>query len=401
MPCSSASKNEHHTTPTRRETSLHWQAWALSGGAAVSVGFARFGYALILPAMKTDLNLSYAQAGGLNTANALGYLTGALLTIFLVQYTGNKRLFSTGLWITLLALLGTGLTRDLHLLALLRFLAGLGAAGTFIAGGVLSGTLGTRAIVVFFSGSGLGMLATGALLPWLFELQGAKAWPWAWQGCALVCAPLALSALWALRTLSDPTPSGLGNQWPSRACWPEFTAYFMFGLGYIAYITFMVAWVQSSALEGLSHAAVTSVMWSLLGMATLLGPWLWKPVFNGRADGIPMAASMSVLAVGAALPLVWPTLAGIWCSAFLVGSSVFMVPSAATGFVKTNLPAPQWGTGLAIATSLFAIGQTIGPVTSGWLSDQTSSLNTGLWCSVVVLIAGALLAWTQSPLQRP
>src|SRR5690606_2593566 len=54
--------------------------WALSGGAAVSVGFARFGYALILPAMQTDLHLNYAEAGWLNTANSLGYLLGALLT---------------------------------------------------------------------------------------------------------------------------------------------------------------------------------------------------------------------------------------------------------------------------------------------------------------------------------
>ena len=38
-------------------------AWALSGGSAVAVGFARFGYALILPAMRADLQLNYAQAG--------------------------------------------------------------------------------------------------------------------------------------------------------------------------------------------------------------------------------------------------------------------------------------------------------------------------------------------------
>src|SRR5690606_17958778 len=137
--------------------------WALAGGAAVAVGFARFGYAMSLPAMQTDLHLNYAQAGWLNTANALGYLFGALLTLMCVSRLGNRRIFATGLALTTAALLANGLTHHFHLITLCRFLAGFGAAGAFICGGVLSGVLGTRAIVVFFSGGGVGMLATGEL----------------------------------------------------------------------------------------------------------------------------------------------------------------------------------------------------------------------------------------------
>jgi predicted MFS family arabinose efflux permease len=51
---------------------------ALSLGPAVSNSFARFAYALMLPAMRADLGLNYSQAGALNTANAIGYLGGAL-----------------------------------------------------------------------------------------------------------------------------------------------------------------------------------------------------------------------------------------------------------------------------------------------------------------------------------
>lgn len=374
------------------------QAWALSGAAAVSVGFARFGYALILPAMQADLNLSYAEAGWLNTANSLGYLAGALLTLLLVGRIGNRRLFVVGLVLTTLALLGNGLTHDFVLLTLYRFLAGLGAAGAFICGGVLSGVLGTRAIVVFFSGGGMGMLLTGALLPWLFEWRGPAAWPMAWVGCAAVCAPLSLAAMAALKGIAEPGTPGTKAPWPWRPCVPEFTAYFLFGLGYIAYITFIVAWVRDVRPEGLPMAAITSVMWSALGAMTLLGPVLWRRVYNGRRDGIPMASSMAVLAAGAALPLFFPAIWGIWLSAALVGSSVFMVPSAATGFVKSNLPAPAWGSALAVATSLFALGQAIGPVAAGWVSDLSGSLSIGLAVSAALLVAGALLALTQRPL---
>src|SRR5690606_23864227 len=99
------------------------------------------------------------------------------------------------------------------------------------------------------------------------------------------------------------------------------------------------------------------------------------------------------------LPLAMPTLAGLWLSAALVGASVFMVPSAATAFVKTNLPRPAWGSALAVATSLFALGQTIGPVAAGWVSDWSGSLTTGLAASAAILLVGALIALMQKPLE--
>ncbi|MBP6018261.1 MAG: YbfB/YjiJ family MFS transporter [Burkholderiaceae bacterium] len=375
--------------------------WALSGGAAVAVGFARFGYALILPAMKTDLALSYAQAGWLNTSNALGYLMGSLLTIFYVSRLGNRRLFVGGLLLTAVALLGCGLTHDFYLLNLLRFLAGLGAAGTFICGGVLASVLGTRAIVIYFAGGGMGMLATGAGLPWLFDYAGSAAWPWAWIAVAAVCAPISAAAIAAQRYSAEPAAPGAAAAWPWRKCKQAFIAYFMFGLGYIAYMTFIVAWLRASQVQGMSMAAITSIMWSLLGVASLFAPVVWRRIFNGRNDGIPMTASMTVLGIGAALPLAWPTLTGVWMSATLVGVSVFMVPSAVTGFVKTNLPQASWGSALAVATSLFALGQTIGPVAAGWVSDLTGSLSTGLAISAAILISGALLALTQKPVLNP
>ena len=55
-------------------------AFLLSFGPAVSNSFARFAYALLLPAMREDLQWSWSQAGAINTVNAFGYLLGALLT---------------------------------------------------------------------------------------------------------------------------------------------------------------------------------------------------------------------------------------------------------------------------------------------------------------------------------
>ena len=55
-----------------------WMAVVLSLSAAVSLGITRFAYGILLPPMRSDLGWSYTLAGAMNTANAAGYLLGAL-----------------------------------------------------------------------------------------------------------------------------------------------------------------------------------------------------------------------------------------------------------------------------------------------------------------------------------
>ena len=109
-----------------------WVLAALSLGPAVATSFARFAYALILPAMRAELDLSYSQAGSLNTANALGYLVGALLCTHYVPRLGNRRLFSFGLVVTVLALLGAGLAESFGGQMALRAVAGMSSAMVYI-----------------------------------------------------------------------------------------------------------------------------------------------------------------------------------------------------------------------------------------------------------------------------
>ena len=97
---------------------------ALSLGPAVSNSFARFAYALLLPAMRNELGLSYSQAGSLNTANALGYLAGSLLTVRTVSRVGNRRLFSIGMVVTVVALIGSGFAASFTGQLVLRAIAG-------------------------------------------------------------------------------------------------------------------------------------------------------------------------------------------------------------------------------------------------------------------------------------
>jgi MFS family permease len=79
-------------------------------------------------------------------------------------------------------------------------------------------------------------------------------------------------------------------------------------------------------------------------------------------------------------------------SALLFGGAMFTAPGSVTDLVKTSLPKNAWGSAVAVFTVVFAVGQAIGPILTGWLADVTHSLHVGLVASVVVLFAASAAA---------
>ena len=53
---------------------------------------------------------------------------------------------------------------------------------------------------------------------------------------------------------------------------PAITAYFLFSLGYVIYITFQVSWPTENSAD----AVLTSVVWSLMGIAVVASPFMWR-----------------------------------------------------------------------------------------------------------------------------
>ena len=102
-----------------------------------------------------------------------------------------------------------------------------------------------------------------------------------------------------------------------------------------------------------------------------------------------MAEALAVLTIGALLPLLSTHLVALIASAVLVGGSVFMVPSSVTLLVRNELPQAAWGRAMAVLTILFALGQVVGPMLTGWLADVTGSLFSGLAASAGMLFVGA------------
>ena len=376
----------------------------LSLGPAISNGFARFAYGLILPAMRSDLGWSFTEAGAINTANAVGYLIGALGALFLVNRIGPRALFVWGFALTTLALLLSAATRDFTVLSCWRIVAGVGGAPIFIAGGVIVSalfpkdrSLNALAIAVYFGGGGLGMVLTAVTIPAFMDWFGDPGWPLVWLALGIATFVLFIPAWLAAEAIEEPasaTPGQPTAKLPIRAMLPALGAYFLFGLGYLIYITFLIAWMRDAGQD----TGMISLTWAIMGLGVMLSPFLWKPVLSRAQGGGALCVTSLAVGIGILLPIAIDHPASVLVSAALVGGTFFMIPSAVTTFSRRNLIESQWGRAVSLFTVIFSVGQIIGPVAAGAISDLTGSTTAGLLISGVILLLGAATALLQPPL---
>ncbi|OAB56688.1 hypothetical protein AY600_02305 [Phormidium willei BDU 130791] len=387
--------------PARPPARLWAGVLALALGTAVSNGFARFGYGLILPAMQSDLDWSYATAGWINTANAAGYLLGALLALSLAGRVAPGLLFRWGMAVTSVSLLLCGFSEDLLPLVVWRLLAGIGGAPVFIAGGAMAAASfpaaparNALAIALYFGGAGFGILLTALGLPPLLERP--EAWPYAWWALGLASLATLLPSWLATRGHLTPPRRGAGatRRLPWTRLLPSLCGYFLFAAGYIVYMTFVVAWMRDKGAE----TAAVAATWSLLGLTVMLSPFVWRRLLAAHAGGGPLALASLATGIGAALPLLGTDWSLLLASAAVFGLSFFIAPTAVTAFSRKNLPQPLWGAAVALYTSVFALGQMLGPVAAGWLADATGDLAQGLLLGAALLGLASLAAVVQTPL---
>ena len=121
----------------------------------------------------------------------------------------------------------------------------------------------------------------------------------------------------------------------------------------------------------------------------------------GAEGGRAMALICLAVGLGILLPLGVGGLVGVLGSAALVGGSFFMVPGAVTSFSRKNLTPPNWGAAIALFTTVFSLGQIVGPVGAGWVTDLVGSADLSLGVAGLILLGGALIAALQRPLTGP
>ena len=391
------------------------QALALALGAAVSLGLARFSYALLLGPMRADLGWSYFTAGAMNTVNAAGYLLGALLMPRTMARFGPRAVLVAGGVGAAVLLALHGLVSSNLLLAWLRLLSGAASAATFVAGGLLAARLGSRAAVaapeaaplsaslvlgLYYGGTGLGIVVSAFLVP---AIDGAgagqlRAWQPAWLALGATAALMTL--LMAAGTPPD-APAGAASAQPQPVPWRRLAwalaGYGLFGLGYIGYMTFIVTLLREQQLG----PAVITAFYVTLGLGVVASSWLWAGLLQRCQGGQAMAVLNALLALATVLPVLSAHPLAVFASGALFGAVFLSVVASTTALVRHNLQVQAWAGGITGFTIVFALGQIAGPSAVGLIADGPGGLARGLAVSAAMLALGALLAARQQALAKP
>ena len=381
-----------------RAVSVWLVALALACVPAVIVGFGRFAYGVVLPAMKADLGLTFAQMGALNTANALGYLGGALVCAPLTKRISERQMIVWSVILSVAALGLTGLARSFEMLLALRAFIGITAAfGNIAATGMATRLVGKTeaqsalALGIVIAGPGLGVIFTGLTLPFLLQ-SSTHDWPRAWEFMAVVGLLVSLYIFAMLRHV--PPAHGLKTvralaRPALRPLWPAFLAYFLFGLGYIAYMTFLVAYVRKLG----ATPATVALAWAILGASMFGASFVWRARLSAERGG----TTLFLLGIGgglsAFLPLFSPSLWVLMISAVGFGVTTMAVYTAVTVLLRLHWQRAQWTLGVAYATTIFALGQSIGPYGSGLASDVFGPKASLVWSGAILIAAGIVALW--------
>jgi len=358
----------------------------------VTVVFARLAYGLILPSMRADLGLSYAQAANLGTVTAIGYLTVLLYAgVFAGRYGGRKAIL-LGLAFASAGFSGLSISAAYGWLMLFMVLLGFGTAFTFtplisLLGGWYPEQRGT---VIGFanSGVGIGMLISGAIVPALTESDPTDGWRQVWMVFAISTAFVGLLVALFLRNPPNRQNTGSLKQglltvYRSPHVLIMGLIYGLVGLTYIVQTLFMYSFALASEVAAITAGQLVALM----GLISVFSGPAWGVAADriGHANALVICMVMAML--GNLLPVIWPVTAVFALHYVLIGLSISglftSILAASTSTVQPTLAAMA----VSFVTLFFALGQLIGPAVAGVLIDwqQDFRLSFGL-CSALLLI---------------
>jgi MFS family permease len=258
----------------------------------------------------------------------------------------------------------------------------------------LGGALG-----IVTGGTGIGIIVTGLLLPYLLSTLGREAWRECWTLLALLTFLVGIISSILLKEKPSHQDSPLlkvdqenssgpvGGRGSGLTLQTVFLVYFIFGLAYNIYVTYFVAFLvgEVQLAEG-----TAGFIWSIFGWTCVVSGWMWGFVSDriGRREALLWNNGLISLSVFLPLLLHQPFLLGL--SAFLFGATfpgTVTVIAACVSDEETEKRATLYGW----VTLIHGIGQFLGTILGGYLRDLTGSFQLTLFVSLIGFVTCVIL----------
>lgn len=359
---------------------------------AVAMGVGRFAFTPLLPMMQVDVGLSLRAAGWLAAANYLGYLLGALCAARVPPSWAIRG----GLLLIAMVTFGMGISANFSGWLVLRLLAGIASAWVLVHVSALTLQrllLWQRSALsgVLFAGVGVGIAGAGALCVVLMQAKVSSAH--AWQ----VFGALSLLLTWALwarfRPEVAPVKATPVTSVAHRVVWNMDKlrlafCYGAFGFGYIIPATFLPA----LARHFITDPALFGLAWPVFGTAAALSTFAAARWLHAVDDRRLWATAHVLMAMGVALPVLWPGLTTVLLAAFLVGGTFMVVTMAGLREARRvgNASATAF---IAALTAAFAVGQMLGPLVVSAVAGSHRGFDAALCAAAAMLLLSAAVLW--------
>ena len=390
--------------------SYRWVVLAVSSLAIFgAAGLSRFGYSAVLPAMQKALGLSGAAAGSLASWNLAGYTLMALVGGFLAARFGARKVVTTGIVVTAIGMVLTGLSGSLASASAARLLTGLGN-GVVMSPSlvVLASWFSTRqlglASAIASAATGLGPVVAGPAAPRIIASAGDGGWRVAWYffaGIAL-CMAIFSGVAGRDRPYREPAEHGTGPAAKqtiraelravlgSGYAWHLGLIYLLYGFAYMLYYTFFQK--RLTADLGVS-SATAGTLFLVAGATSLVCGVLWGASSDRIGRGRTLCLIFVSEAVAALLFALHLGLPGLVASAVIFGLGVFSVPGLMGAACGDRFGAKLAFASFGIVTVFIGTGQAIGPYVGGLLEDAFTSLGPSYLVSAGIFVLAAIAAF--------
>ena len=311
-----------------------WPAWrrvAIGGGGGmfVGMGLGRFSYTAMVPALISSGELTALEAGRVGTLNIAGFAFGALISVPLRARLKEYPALVTAIVVSVVALIASAAPLGFAWLGFWRCIVGVTAGVIMVLSLALIAATAPAArrpvaASFVFAGVGLGILSAGTLVPLLLAIGLPAAWL-GLGGCAIGAAA---AAIWGWRAApahkASPPPRRPSTAHAVGAASPWNTSLRLLLLGHLCFSMAIVPhtlyWVDYIA-RGLGQGiGEGGFHWSLVGIASILGPWIAASLGLLLGSGWALTVSFLALGIGIAAPLLSSATIVLLASSLLFGA---------------------------------------------------------------------------------
>ncbi len=367
-----------------------WPA-TLSGLCAtlVGIGLARFAYAPLLPAIIEAHWFEASGAAYLGAANLLGYLAGALLARPMAEHAPAALILRAMMLLATAAFFACAWPLSFLWFFAWRLLAGIsgGALMVLAAPTVLAHIPAARRGVAsgaIFAGVGLGIAASGTLVPLLLR-QGLQE---TWLGLgvlALILTAIAWSGWPRHQMAAHPARRAR----PSPRLRALYAEYGLNAAGLVPHMIFLVDFVTRGLGQGLDSGAR---YWVLFGLGAIAGPLVSGHVADTIGFGRALRLAFLIEVVAIALPVFGFGPIGLIVSSVVVGAFTPGIVPLVLGRVHELVPhdLPAQKAAWSAATTSFALLQAAAAYGMSFLFARTGGDYYLLFILGATAVAAAL-----------